>query len=104
MMFNELESVKILEETGFTRKQSEVLLQIFIEFMEEKFATRQDFLILSHEFQLLRQEFQHLRQDFAHFKEDIRKEIRESEYRMTIRMGSMLAASIALVTALNKLI
>lgn len=75
-MFNTLKYAKILEEVGFTRDQAEMSIKILVEIMEDKLATKQDL-------------------------KDLRTELNQVKSDLTIRMGSMLAASIAIVTAIQ---
>jgi hypothetical protein len=71
-MFDTLRYAKILEGVGFSKEQAETSIEILLEIMEEKLATKEDLQLL---------------------KADL-----------TIRMGAMLATSIAILTALIKLI
>jgi len=82
-MFNTLRYAKMLEEVGFSREQAETSIKILVEIMEDKLASKQDL-------QELKIEIQH--------------SMNQLESKLTIRMGTMLAASIAIVTALQKLI
>lgn len=82
-MFNTLKYAKMLEEVGFSRDQSETSIKILVEIMEDKLATKQD---------------------FQEFKKDIVFAIAQSESKLTIRMGTMLAASIAILTAIHKFV
>lgn len=85
-MFNTLKYAKILEEVGFSREQAETSVGILVEIVEDKLATKQDLLVFKQE----------LLQSFS-------LAIAQSEARMTVRMGTMLAASIAILTAIQKL-
>ena len=89
-MFNTLKYAKILEEVGFTRDQSEMSIKILVEIMEDKLATKQDLQDLRVEIQLLRTDVQH--------------SFLQLESKLTIRIGTMLAASIAILTAIQKLV
>ncbi len=82
-MFNTLKYAKILEEVGFSREQAETSIKILVEIMEDKLASKQDL----HE---LKTELQH--------------SIAQLESKLTIRMGTMLAASIAIITTIQKLL
>ncbi len=82
-MFNTLRYAKMLEETGFSREQAETSIKILVEIMEDKLASKQDL-------QELRVEIQH--------------SIAQLESKLTIRMGTMLAASIAILTAIQKFV
>ncbi len=78
-MFNTLKYARMMEEVGFSREQSETSVRILVEIMDEKLATKEDLKELRSELQLLKSD-------------------------LTIRMGTMLAASIAVLTAVQKLI
>lgn len=78
-MFNTLKYAKMLEEVGFSREQAETSIKILVEIMEDKLASKQDLL-------------------------DLRQFISQVESKLTIRMGTMLAASIAILAAIQKLI
>ena len=76
-MFNTLKYAKMLEEAGFSREQSEISIRMLVEIMEDRLATRDDVKDLTHA--LVR-----------------------AESRLTIRMGTMLTAAIAIVATLQK--
>jgi hypothetical protein len=78
-MFNTLKYAKMLEEAGFSREQAEISIKILVEIMEDKLASKQDI-------------------------KDVMQSITQVESKLTIRMGTMLAASIAILTALIKLL
>jgi hypothetical protein len=81
-MFNTLKYAKILEEVGFSREQAETSIGILMEIMEDKLASKQDLKDL-----------------------EARLELRfiQLESKLTLKMGTMLAASIAILTAIQKL-
>lgn len=100
-MFNTLRYAKMLEEVGFSREQAETSVKILIEIMEEKLVSKQDLQDLKIAFQ----------KDFHDFKSDMQSSLAQleskitlSESKLTIKMGTMLAASIAVLTAIQKLI
>lgn len=74
--FDTLGYARRLEEAGFTRQQAEVHANALREVIDERLVTK-DYL-------------------------DAR--LRELEYRLVIRLGTMMAASVALVAALVKLL
>jgi hypothetical protein len=74
--FDTLTVSQKLQEVGFTREQSEGLARIQSEIVESRLVTR-DYLD---------------------------QRLTELEYKLTVRMGGMLAAAIAIITALNKLL
>ena len=79
----------MLEAVGFSRDQAETSVKILVEIMEDKLATKED--------------LRELRTDMNHSFKEIRSELQQVEMKLTIRMGTMLAASIAILTAIQKL-
>ena len=77
--FDTLSYAKKLKAAGFTDQQAEVQAQAFAEIIEERLATKQDIELL-------------------------RRDMKELEMRLTLRLGCMMAASIAIVAALVKLL
>jgi hypothetical protein len=92
--FNTLKYAKILEEVGFSREQAETSVKILVEIMEDKLASKQDLQTLELELQN------------SMFQLDSKLESRliQMEHKLTIRMGTMLAASIAVLTAIQKFV
>ncbi len=77
--FDTFENVKRLKAVGFTEEQAIEQTKIITELIENRLATKQDI-------------------------ELIRRDLKELEMRLTIRMGMIMAASIAIVAALVKLL
>ena len=71
--------IKKLEAVGFTEEQAEVQAETLAGLINEQLATKQDI-------------------------ELIRRDMKELEMRLTIRLGVMMAASIAIVATLVKLL
>ena len=87
--FDTLAYSKKLQELGFPQEQAEGFAQLQREIIDERLATKADLWAVKNE---LQQEIK-----------DARAEMKELEYRLTIRLGGMMAASIAIVAALVKL-
>ena len=68
-MFDTLKYAKMLEDVGFSKAQAEKSIEILLEIMENKLATKQDIEIL--------------------------------KLDLTVRMGVMLASTVAILTALQ---
>ncbi len=85
-MFNTLRYAKMLEEVGFSREQAETSIKILVEIMEDKLASKQDLEGLE-----------------VRLMSELRHSVTQLESKLTIRMGTMLAASIAILTAIQKL-
>lgn len=88
-MFNTLAYAKMLEEVGFSREQAETSIRILVEIMEDKLATKQDIRELASATQ----------RDIQELKASTQHDLRELESRLTLRVGTMLAASVTLLTA-----
>ena len=71
--------IKKLKAVGFTEEQAEVQAETLAGLINEQLATKQDI-------------------------ELIRRDMKELEIRLTIRLGVMMAASIAIVATLVKLL
>ena len=82
-MFNTLKYAKMLEEVGFSREQAETSIKILLEIMEENLATKLDIQLLS---------------------QTIQSDIKQFKSEMTIRLGIMMASSIAIVATIVALI
>ncbi len=129
-MFNTLKYAKMMEDVGFSREQSETSVRILVEVMDEKLATKIDLknleVVLKSDIQELRYEMHEttteLRAEMKELGTELRAEIKDLDVRMghqfqnvdskieqlksdlTIRMGTMLAASIAILTAIQKIV
>lgn len=107
-MFNTLKYVRILEEVGFSRDQAEtsvrVLSEILMENIEDKFGLRRD---LKESENALRRDFKEsenaLRQDLKELQLATKHDLQNLESRLTIRLGGMLAAAVAILAAIQKL-
>jgi predicted ATP-grasp superfamily ATP-dependent carboligase len=93
MALDTYKAVKMLKEAGFDEPQAEAVVTTVGNAFDDTVATKTDVAELRIEIQEIRTEIQ-----------EVRAEIRELEQRMTIKMGGFLAATIGLITALNKLI
>ncbi len=89
-MFNTLKYAKMMEEVGFSREQSETSVRILVEIMEDKLASKLDVY--------------ELKKDIAELKKDVAQDLAHLEAKLTIKMGTMLAATIAILTAIQKLV
>lgn len=88
-MNNALKYVKMLEGTGITREQAEVQIQIISDILEGDLVTKQDIKSLESKFDSKFDSIEH--------------KILQSEYRMTIKLGSIVTIVIAAATAIIKI-
>jgi len=75
--------VKKLKSVGFTEEQAEVFAAEQARLIEDKLATKIDLVGL---------------------ESNLRRDMREMEYRIIIKLGTLMAASIAVVATLVKLL
>ncbi len=87
LVFDTLAYAKKLKAAGVPEKQAEVQAETFAEIIDERLATKQDLKELENNLSRDMKELE------LHLKHDL-----------TLRMGGMLAASIAIVAALVKLL
>ena len=88
--FDTLEYTKKFISAGFTEKQAETQVEFFKTVMDEKLASKQD--------------IDDLKRIFKQDIDDLRRDLKELELRMIIKMGAMLAACVAVITAMVKLL
>lgn len=75
--------VKELTAAGMPEAQAEVLAKSQANLIDEKLATKQDLMEL---------------------EERLRRDMKELEFRLTIRLGSMMVVAVVVVAALDKLL
>jgi hypothetical protein len=118
-MNNALKYVKILESTGVSRQQAEAHIQMISEILEDDLATKQDIKNLEASarqdskavdnkldtsFQSLEQRLKNLEIKLDTSVERLEHKLLQSEYRMTIKLGSIVTVVIAAATAVIKLL
>ena len=107
-MFNALKYTEELEKAGFTRMQAEASLKLLVEVMNESFATKADLLdvkaALKAEISDVKSE---LKTDVWRLESKIQSlesSIKEMEYKLTIKLGTLMAISIGMTATLVKLL
>jgi len=75
--------VKKLKSVGFTEEQAEVFAEQQANLIEDKLATKHDLIEL---------------------EANLRRDMKELEYRIIIKMGSLMAIQIGVIAALVKLL
>lgn len=78
-MFKALKYTRKLEEVGFTREQAETHVDIMTEIIETTLATKQDI-------------------------KDLRVDMSQLEYRLTIKLGTIVSVAIGIAVALSNLL
>ncbi|MDW7681143.1 MAG: hypothetical protein SCK70_11300 [bacterium] len=105
IIFDTLTYAKKLQAVGFTEEQAEVQTQILAQIVDEKLATKKDILELKRDMKEMESS---LRRDMKEMETSLRRDMKEMELRLkhdlTLRLGAMLTAGIAIVAALVKLL
>lgn len=110
-MFNSLKYAKMLMNAGVPREAAETQIEIMSDMMQDNFSTKQDvkdlgFALRSEMQEItasLRAEMQELGSSLRAEMKDVRMEVQKLEYRMTIKMGSMMTVLLSLTIAILKL-
>ena len=82
-MFNSLKYAKQLEGVGLPREQAEAHVQIMTEIVETSLATKQDLKDL---------------------KTDLESRMIQLEYRLTIKLGTIVSLAIGIAVTLSKFV
>ena len=88
--FDTLGYFEKLKDAGVPELQAKAQVEVIREVIEDRLATKQDIL--------------DLKRDLRELELATRKDIKELELRLTIRLGSMMAAGVALLAALIVLV
>jgi len=103
--FDTLEFAKTLKEANFSNEQAEALARAVSGIVEEQLATKRDLKELE---LALRRDIKELetslKRDMKELENSLRQDMKDMEYRLTIRLGGMLAAAVVIVAALVKLL
>lgn len=86
---NAIKYMDELEQKGFTKEQAKASVNLWIDLMNENQASKSDLL-----------EFKSEIKDALHVLE---KKIDRLEYKLTVRLGIMMATSISLIAIIQKL-
>lgn len=107
-MFNALRYTQELEKAGFSRDQAEASVKLLIDVMNDNFATKSDLnevkmnlsVALSETEKRLSSTILTVQSDFK----ELKSFIREVEYKMTIKLGTMMVIAIGVTATLVKLL
>ena len=110
--FDTLAYSKKLINAGFTQQQAEVQTEAIAELINERLATKEDIKILELAVKnselALRRDIKEmetgLQRDMKEMETRLQRDMKDLEMRLIIRLGAMMAASIAIVAALVKLL
>jgi len=103
--FDTLKFAKRLKEGGFTDQQAETLAQAEAEFIEQSLASKRDVKELETAVKRDVKELEiALKRDIEELRADLKRDLKELEYRMTIKLGAMLAVAVGAMATLVKLL
>ena len=110
--FDTLKFAKRLKEGGFTEPQAEALAAAEAEFIEENLATKRDVAELKRDMKelevTLRRDMKELevtlRRDIEALRVELKRDMKDLEYRMTIKLGTLLAVAVGAMATLDKLL
>ena len=98
-MFNTLKYAHKMAEVGFSRLQAETSINILVDIMNDNLASKQDITDLKNELGNLRHE---LKAEQVNLKQEFKFELSHLESRMTIKLGTMMIALVAVVAGIQK--
>ncbi len=93
--------VKRLKSVGFTEEQSEVFAEEQARIIDERLATKQDIVALQRDMKALEV---NLKRDMKESETSLKRDIKELEYRMTIKLGTLIVVAVGAVATLVKLL
>ena len=86
MAFDTLAYAKKLKAVGFTEDQAEVQAEALVQIIDERLATKQDIIAL--------------KRDIEELKRDMKEMELRLRHNLTVRLGAMMTAGIAIVAAI----
>ena len=100
-MIHVLRYTEELEKVGFSTEQAKKSVQLWMDLMDQNFATKADFrehyLMTKNDLKALQTEF---KSDMKNLQTEFKSDMKDLEHRLTVRLGIMLASSISLISAL----
>ena len=118
-MIHVLRYTEELEKVGFSTEQAKKSVQLWMDLMDQNFATKADFKEhyfmtktdlkdVQNEMKDLKTELQseikdlktELQSEIKDLKSEIKTDMKDLEHRLTLRLGIMLAGSIGIISAL----
>jgi len=104
--------VKQLVSTGFTEEQAETQVRLLSEVLEAQLSTKADVARVDTHVLELKRDMKEmetgLKRDMKEMETGLKRDMKEMEMRLkhdlTLRLGGMMAASVAVVAALVKLL
>lgn len=106
--FDTLKFAKRLKEAGFTEQQAEALADAEAEFIEQNLATKLDIADIKRDIKeldaTLRTEIKQLEVKIEQIRSDLARDMKDLEYRMTIKLGTLMVVAVGAIATLVKLL
>jgi len=120
--FDTLKFAKRLKEAGFTEQQAEALADAEAEFIEQNLATKLDIAEIKRDIidvkrdindvkrdikeleVTLRNEIKQLDVKIEQIRSDLARDLKDLEYRMTIKLGTLMVVAVGAMATLVKLL
>lgn len=96
-MIHVLRYTKELEKIGFSTEQAKKSVQLWMDLMDQNFATKADFK--EHYF-MTKNDLKDVQNEMKKMRTEFKVDMKDLEHRLTVRLGVMLAASIGIISAL----
>ena len=111
VMIHVLRYTEELEKVGFSTEQAKKSVQLWMDLMDQNFATKADFkehyFMTKTDLKDVQTEMKDLKSELQTEIKDLRTElkadIKELEHSLTVRLGVMLAASVGVISAIVSL-
>ena len=103
MAFDTLAYARRLKQAGMPEAQAEAVAEATRDLITADAATKADIAELKHEIENVRHEIATVRQGVATLRSDMTHEIAATGLRVTVRLGTLIAAGVAILAALIKL-
>jgi hypothetical protein len=96
--------VKDLVAAGFTEQQAEAQVQALMRLAREQLATKWDILELQKDIAEIRRDIADVKRDIKELESSTKRDLKELEMRLTIRLGAMLVVAVGALAILEKIL
>jgi len=95
-MSNAMKYIRDLEAAGFQRNQAEAQVQMVLDALEGDLVTKSDFAVFQ---ERLENRFSHIDAKFAQTQQLVHSVAKETEFRMTTRLGFLVVSTVSIAVA-----
>lgn len=96
-MIHILRYTEDLEKAGFTSEQAKKSVQLWMDLMDQNFATKSD---LKEHYFMVKADLVSIQTEIKEFKTETQSNFKDLEHKLTIRLGAMLSTGIILLGVL----